>query len=503
MRTGSRRAAIIGAAAIVAVSAMPGAVFGASHREAPLISRDPGADNTDVYAFVSPDDPESVTLIANYSPFQEPNGGPNFFGFDENVSYWIKVDNNGDGKEDQTFTFKFDRTVENGETFLYNTNTISGADYKNLNIRQTYSVTQNETEIGADIPVPPDNIGPRSTPGYDKLAASAITKLDNGITVFAGQRDDPFFVDLGSIFDLGGLRPFNPAHLAPLKAAKGEDGLGSFNVSSIAIQVPITELTSDGKAVADEKADNAVVGVWAGASRPTNAAITAEGITFSGDLVQVSRMGNPLINEVIIPLAQKDEWNRSEPVNDSEYEARYLKPELAGLVNLLYPSLPDARTEDRTDLVLILLQGVPGLNSTGEGKFDMLRLNMGIPPTKNPSRLGVLAGDLAGFPNGRRLWDDVTDIELRAVADGYGTFLEKNFKLPNLSPNNTIGDGCDANDVAFTKSFPYLATPHQGYDHAAHHQTCGGKQPASDMASPAAASFLGASLPAFRAASLR
>ncbi|MBA2374232.1 MAG: DUF4331 domain-containing protein [Chloroflexi bacterium] len=475
---------------------MPGAVFAASHREAPLIARDPGADNTDVFAFVSPDDPETVTLIANYSPFQEPNGGPNFFGFDENVSYWMKVDNDGDGDADQTFTFDFDRTVANGETFLYNTNTVSGDDYENLNVRQTYSVTQNETEIGTGIPVPPDNIGPRSTPDYEKLAASAVTELDNGMTVFAGQRDDPFFVDLGSIFDLGGLRPFNMAHLAPLKTAKGEDGLGSFNVSSIAIQVPITELTRDGESVADAKAENAVVGIWAGASRPSNVVLSAGGDEVSGDLVQVSRMGNPLINEVIIPLAQKDEWNRSEPSGDSEYEDRYLKPELAGLVNLLYPSLPDTRTEDRTDLVLILLQGVPGLNSTGDGKYDMLRLNMGIPPTASPSRLGVLAGDLAGFPNGRRLWDDVTDIELRAVADGYGTFLNKNFDLPNLSPNNQVGDGCDANDVAFTKSFPYLATPHQGYDHAAHHRPCGGKQPASDMASPTAAASLGAWLAA-------
>ena len=499
MRTGSRRAALIGAAAIIAVSAMPGAVFGASHREAPLISRDPSVDNTDVYAFVSPDDPDSVTLIANYSPLQEPAGGPNFFGFDETASYWIKVDNNGDGTEDETFSFDFDQTIENGETYLYNTNTIKGDDYTNLNIRYTYSVTQNETEIGSDIPVPPDNIGPRSTPGYEKLATSAITELDNGMTVFAGQRDDPFFVDTGSIFDLGGLRPFNPAHLAPLKAAKGEDGLGSFNVNSIAIQIPITELTKDGEAVADEKAANAVVGVWAGASRAATTTISADGVTVGGDMVQVSRMGNPLINEVVIPLAQKDEWNRSEPVNDSEYEDRYLKPEFSGIVNLLYPSLPDARTEGRTDLVLLLLQGVPGLNSTGEGLYDMLRLNMGVPPTKNPSRLGVVAGDLAGFPNGRRLWDDVTDIEIRAFADGYGKFLNKNFKLPNLSPNNTLGDGCDANDVAFTKSFPYLATPHQGYDHAAHHRTCGGKQPASDMASPAAA----ASLSAFRADRLR
>lgn len=490
MRTRRQRAALIGASAMLVATVMPGAAFAASHREAPLISRDPAADNTDVYAFVSPDDPESVTLIANYSPFQEPNGGPNFYGFDENVSYWIKVDNNGDGDADETFTFDFDRTVDNEETFLYNTNTISGADYENLNVRQTYSVSRNGTEIGSDIPVPPDNIGPRSTPEYAKLADSAITDVEDGITVFAGQRDDPFFADLGSIFDLGGLRPFNKAHLAPLKTAKGEDGLGSFNLSSIAIQVPITELTSDGEAVADAKADNAVVGIWAGASRPSNVVLSADGVDVSGDLVQVSRMGNPLINEVIIPLGLKDEWNRSEPSGDSEYEDRYLNPELAGLVNLLYPSLPDARTTERTDLVLILLQGVPGLNSTGEGMYDMLRLNMGIPPTKSPSRLGVLAGDLAGFPNGRRLWDDVVDIELRAVADGYGKFLNKNFDLPNLSPNNTLGDGCDANDVAFTKSFPYLATPHQGYDHAAHHQTCGGKQPASDMA-PVAALGLG------------
>jgi hypothetical protein len=452
-----------------------------SHREAPLIAKDPTADITDLYAFVSPDKPDTVTMIANFLPFQEPAGGPNFYPFDDSVHYFMKVDNTGDGVEDLTFVFDFETSVANPDSFLFSgygpiedQSSPQGAPFAPSNISQTYSVSLNGTELASGLNVPPPNIGPRTTPEYGSYVEDSIEDLGDGMTVFAGQRDDPFFADIGSIFDLGGLRPFNEAHLLPLGTEKGEDSLSSFNVNSIAIQVPITELTNDGEAVSAPDASNAVVGIWAGAARQATTVLNEAGVPeITGDYVQVSRLGNPLINEVIVPLGEKDEWNASQPANDADYMARYLNPELAAIVNTVYPSLPDARTSDRSDLVLILGQGVPGLNATNTGDtlYDMLRLNMGIPPSANPSRLGVLDGDLAGFPNGRRVWDDVVDIELRAVADGYGTFLNENFDLPNESPNNMVGDGCDANDKAFMDSFPYVASPWQGYDDGVHHNS--------------------------------
>jgi hypothetical protein len=229
--------------------------------------------------------------------------------------------------------------------------------------------------------------------------------------------------------------------------------------------VPKNRLTRNGQDVTAPDAPNAVIGIWAGAGRQKTSVLGGDGsVTTGGKWVQVSRLGNPLINEVIIPLGQKDQWNAGDPVDDIQYRNRYRKPELAAIVNTIYPSLPDARTTGRDDLVLILGQGVPGLNQTNSsGLYDMLRLNMGVPPTANPKRLGALEGDFQGFPNGRRLADDIVDIELRAVADGYGDVLAGAFGLPNLSPNNTVGDGCNRNDKEFLGQFPYQATPHSGY----------------------------------------
>jgi hypothetical protein len=460
-----RSIAITGAAGLLAISAVA-PVFASSHREAPLISGDPAADNTDLYAFVSPDKPDTVTIIANYDGFQEPAGGPNFYAFDPKVLYWIKVDNNGDGMPDVTYTFQFKTDVANPGSFLYSGyGPIPGTP---ANVTQTYTVTRNGTAIGTDLSVPAPNIGPRTTPKYGDIAATGIHPLDNNGQVFAGQRDDPFFVDLGAIFDLGGLRPFNQAHLIPLNTAKGQDDLAAFNVNSIAIQVPKADVTNDGKDVTDAKAANATVGFWAGASRQVmtaEMASPAPSASDSGTWQQVSRLGNPLINEVIIPVGEKDAWNAGDPVNDSTYLKHYTDPELAAIINTIYPTLPAADTTGRGDLSLILGQGVPTLNqtNTGDTLYDELRLNMGVPPTAKPSRLGALDGDLAGFPNGRRLADDVVDIELRAVDDGYGKFLADAFGLKNLSPNNTVGDGCDQNDAAFLTSFPYVAEPWQGY----------------------------------------
>ena len=452
-------AATIGLLTMTAIGAP---VAASSHREAPMIARDPTADITDLYAFVSPDKTDTVTIIANDTGLQEPAGGPNFYSFDPDVNYWIKVDNTGDGRADIVYWFRFRTQVANPDSFLYSGyGPIGPVD---SNVTQTLTVRRGGSVIGQDLSVPAPNIGPRTTPDYAGLTSVHALANGNG-RVFAGPRDDPFYVDLGAIFDLGGLRPFNPAHLIPLSKARGQDDLSGFNVNSIAIQVPTSRLTSDGQPVAAPDAENALIGVWAGASRRSQTVLDGAGdADISGDWAQVSRLGNPLINEVLIGIGDKDGWNASNPVNDGDYESRYTDPELAAIINTIYPSLPDARTTGRSDLVLILGQGVPGLNQTNAtGLYDMLRLNMGVPPTETPDRLGALKGDFAGFPNGRRLIDDVVDVELRAIADGYGKVLNEAFGLPNKSPNNQIGDGCNPNDRPFLKRFPYVAKPWQGY----------------------------------------
>lgn len=487
---------VLGAVALAfaATAGRPQAGRASSHREAPQISRDPEADNTDVYAFVSPDKPDTVTFIANYIPAEEPAAGPNFFAFGDDVLYELHVDNDGDGEEDITYQFRFETKIRNKDTFLYATGPIQSLSDPNWNMPQFYSVTRVEQRrgrsseaeaggrdpqpehsgrrgrmvevLGSGIPTPPNNVGPRTTPNFDALASAAVRSLPGGRTVFAGQTDDPFYVDLGAVFDLGGLRPFNTAHRIPLPTEKGIDTLGGFNVHAIALQVPITDLTRDHKPLTGKDDPRATIGVYASASRQKIRVLEDDGSESNrGPMVQVSRLGNPLVNEVIIPLGKKDFWNREDPAEEEQFLKHYLNPELAGLVNFLYPVLPDTPTTNRQDLVAVLLTGIPGLNFTGNHKADLLRLNMAIPPAAKPSRLGALEGDFAGFPNGRRLTDDVIDIELRAVACGYGPILEKALGLCNLSPNNTIGDGVDANDQPFKAHFPYLATANQGYDH--------------------------------------
>ena len=493
----SRRSKIVGltGAALLAASSMTG-VLASSHREAPLISGDPGADNTDLYAFVSPTDNSKLTIIANFSPFQEPAGGPNFFPFDPTVKYSINIDNDGDGQTEIRYDFLFQNHTKANNfagipTYLYNDGPITSLGDANWLVRQSYSVYRNGSRIASNLTTPPANIGPRSTPNYANTASKGVYSLSGGTKVFAGQRDDPFYVDLGSIFDLGGLRPFNPAHVVPLDAEPGVDGLGGFNTNSIAIEVPIAAVTKTKTDPTSPNASGAVVGIWASASRRTTRTILSDGtIQGSGNWAQISRLGNPLINEVIIPRVKKDFWNRQNPAYDYRFAQYYRSPELAALVNVLYPPLEDARTSGRDDLVAILLTGLDlrdvggpiNLNKTGSRLADELRVNLGIKPNADgacvfgvdgggtPSRLGVLEADLCGFPNGRRLLDDVTDIELRAVADGYGPVVNSFYGslTPNKSPNNTIGDGVDENDVEFLAAFPFIGTPHQGYEHSHH-----------------------------------
>ena len=482
MSTRARATGLAGALVIAATSIS--GVLASSHREAPLIATDPSADNTDLYAFVSPDDPSKVTIIANYIPLEEPAGGPNFNDFDPAVRYEIHIDNNGDAIDDITYRFRFRTHAKSGQdgvsSFLYNNGPVTSLTDDNLLVRQKYSVTKiangSSTVLADDVRAVPANVGPRSTPNYSALAAQGVRSLGS-TKVFAGPRDDAFFVDLGSIFDLGGLRPFNSFHVIPLATAKGVDGVSGFNTNTIAIQVPISQLRRD--------SSHPTIGVWASASRKATRTISSSGrVYWSGPWVQVSRLGNPLINEVIIPRHLKDYWNGQKPKDDKQFEKYYLNPELAGLVNALYPALPDAATTNRTDLSLILLQGVPGVNNTGSVKADMLRLNTSIAPCTADARddnvgscraLGVFfngtnaAPDLSAFPNGRRLEDDVTDIEIRAVIQGYGPILNSLFGLPNKSPNNVVGDGVDKNmDGPYLSTFPYIGLPNQGYSHAHH-----------------------------------
>jgi hypothetical protein len=476
------RVVAVGGALLIAASSVSG-VLASSHREAPLIAGDPSADNTDLYAFVSPNDTSKLTIVANYIPLQQPGGGPNFHPFDSSVRYKIHIDNNGDAKDDVSYTIRFADQPKSGKngvsSFLYNNGPITSVTDPNWLAPQIFSVQRTKgddsTTLGTGLRTAPANIGPRSTPDYAATAATGIHTLKNGGKAYAGPRDDPFFVDLGSIFDLGGLRPFNSLHAIPLANARGVDGVAGYNTASIVLQVPLSEVR--------RSASRPVVGVWASAERRAERQISSSGkVEWSGPWVQVSRLGNPLINEVIIPRHLKDYWNAQPPSKDSQFLKYYEAPELTGLVNALYPALDDAKATGRTDLSLILLKGVPGVNAMTSAPVaaDMLRLNTSLVPNPNgacyhpalslpastaPSRLGVLDGDLCGFPNGRRLLDDVTDIEIRAVAEGYGSFLNGAFGLPNRTPNNMVGDGVDTNaDKPFLNAFPYVGLPHSGYE---------------------------------------
>lgn len=432
------------------VAGLIGIAGASSHREAPLSSQDPVTDLTDVYAFVSPDRPDTVTLLANVIPFEQPAGGPNFYRFGDDVLYQINVDNDGDARADKRYQFRFTTTTANPDTFLYNTNQVTSFDDPDLNVRQTYTLTEVDERgrsrvLGRNLPVAPTNVGERSTPDYEpNLGRAAVTPVARGITTFAGPRDDAFFVDLGSIFDLGGLRPFNPAHLIPLPAEPGEDYVAGLNVHTFALQVPIDRLVDD----------DPVVGVWATTYRKTTRIAKDDGSLRSvGDWVQVSRLGQPLVNEVVIPLGKKDRFNASRPSEDAQFLDHVITPELANLIPVLYPGVNVPTEVDaglgiggREDIATIFLTGIPGLNQPRHVKpAEMLRLNTDIAAS--------------AFPNGRTLTDDVVDTELRALAGA--TAFTPEF---NVSPNKDLSDGVDANDVPLSTTFPYLAPPAAGTD---------------------------------------
>ena len=417
-------AAVATAGLAVARSNGPGSATASSHREAPLIAQDPTADNTDLYAFVSPDKPSTATIVANWIPGEDPAAGPNYYTFSSTARYDIYADTNGDGNPDVTWQFRFANLPS--QFFLGNT-------------QQRYTVTKTANGktavVGSGLMTPPDNIGPRSTPNYDALAAKGIHSLSDGSTVFAGQRDDPFFADVGAIFDLVAIRNGTGA------TGGGKDFLAGYGVHSIALQLPKSML-DNGK--------NHVVGVWAATDRQK---VTVAHGKAQTKWIQVSRLGNPLINEVVIPTNKKDYWNRTSPAQDKQFEQYYTNPILAAVLQNLYPQFGPFQQTGRKDLVEVLLTGIPKLNETGSTLADELRLNLSIAPTPagQVNRLGVIAGDNAGYPNGRRLGDDVIDIDERVVA---GELV--GHKLP-------LGDGVDANDVPYLSSFPYVAPPFSGY----------------------------------------
>lgn len=461
-----------------------------SHREAPEIARDPVADSTDVYAFVSPDRPDTVTLIANYVPFEVPAGGPNFYEFGDDVLYQIHVSNSGDAKADITYSFRFAVEVRDPDTFLYNTGPIASLDDETFNRRQLYSVSRRERRSGdgdagsvdsdgrrgrvevlaRDVPSPPCNIGPRSTPDYPALAATAVHDLGGGRLVFAGQRADGFYVDIGAIFDLLTLRPFQEAHVIPMANADGRNDLANLNVHTIALQVPISDLTRGGVVPTDVDDPAAVIGVWTSAGR-RRARVRDDSdhrSHDSGRFVQVSRLANPLFNEVIVPMGRKDEWNSVEPEDDDKFLQYVQRPEVAALLPVLYPGVfPNlaALDADRADLVAVLLTGlptgvVPGFqNFTGPRYADLVRLNVAIPPAADPSLLGILGGDLAGFPNGRRVADDVTTIELRAIAGATYPLVAPDYAPDAAALALTQG----VPPPGFLDTFPYLGHPHDGF----------------------------------------
>jgi hypothetical protein len=469
-------AAMVGVSSVFNLGAIPGDA--SSHREAPLISQDPVADATDLYAFVSPDDPSTVTLIANYYPMQDPAGFPNYYTFGDDVTYRINIDNNGDAVEDVLYQWNFSTEIANPNSFLYNSGPIDSLDSPNLNVRQTYTLSEGRggvlTEIASGLMTPPVNIGPKSTPEYEALASEAIFEVGDGMTVFAGQRDDPFWVDLGGIGDLLTIREL------PGNAGGGVDDLAGLNVQTLALKVPIEQLTHDGQAVSGAEAGNASIGVWTTSLRHSTTVLSPGASEASGPLVQVSRLGMPLVNEVVAPLGAKDLFNSSIPGNDAQFLGAVTDPELAKLLNLLYGDALEAVPESgRDDLVTVFLTGVPGLNQLATvTPSEMLRLNMGIPPAETVNPLGVIGGDNAGFPNGRRLEDEVVDIELRVAA---GFLLGEEFQN---AANGQLGDGVPANDVPFLAEFPYVGTPHQGFEHLHHAMTGAGAGAAETAAAP-------------------
>jgi Domain of unknown function (DUF4331) len=416
---------VLGGLAALLRGPAPPAAQASSHREAPLISNDPAADNTDLYAYRDPRSPGFLTVIANWIPAEDPAAGPMWYALSPAARYRIYIDRTGDARPDITYTVRFGRSTP--VAFLRNT----------VQPYTVFRTAKGHTDVVAEGKTPPDKVGPRflqaffGTTDYHSLAQASVRPMLGGGKVFAGQRDDAFFGDIGAIFDLVGFRKDTGSQ------GGGKDFFAGYAVHAIALNIPVAQLES--------KRD--VVGIWAATERRKVSVRTGRGAW-----VQVSRLGNPLVNEVIIPTRLKDEWNRDRPVDDAEYVRFFRRPILAHLINELYPGVNVPET-NRNDLVQVLLTGVPGLNKTGNTLADMLRVNLATPPTRlmEENRLGVLGGDLAGWPNGRRLGDDVIDIAEQAVAGEL------------VGNPNDLGDGVDADNIGSLDEFPYEADPFGGF----------------------------------------
>jgi hypothetical protein len=420
-----------------------------SHREAPLISADPQADNTDVYAFVSADRPDTVTLVASWIPFEEPAGGPNFYFFAEGANYDINIDNDGDAQADIVFRWVFKNHYRNPNTFVYNTGFVDSLTDQDLNFFQTYDLLalgpgERRRTLIRDAIVVPSYVGEGSmgTPEQyeENLFNAGIYPLGRRGQTWAGQSDDAFFLDL-RVFDLlygGDL------------SEVGDDTLAGFNVHTLTLQAPKRLLAAGGDG-------SNIVGVWSTTSRPRIRINTEAGAQINrGGQIQISRLGMALVNEVVIPVGLKDRFNASKPKNDEQFLEFVLNSELARLLNAIYNL--GIQESNRTDLVTVFLTGIAGLNQPPNVEpSEMLRLNMSTPPCEpgscaEYSRLGVIGGDSAGYPNGRRLPDDVVDISIQVVVGEL------------IGNPNDLGDGVDTNDVPFGHDFPYVAVPHSGSD---------------------------------------
>ena len=460
---------------------VPAGLFASSHREAPITALDRTADVTDWYAFVSYDHPDRVTMILNVDPFLEPSNGPNYFPFDPNVLYEMKVDNNRDGIEDITFQFRFKTEIGlpgvftgyvGGLAGIPPITALDGPGSEGLSLRQSYTVTMirngvaTELTAGKKLIAVPSNVGPRTMPDYESLFGQGIYELGNGVRVFAGTVDDPFYIDLGAAFDSLNFRMAVGGVLSPAVDADdthnyAPDAVAGFNVNSIVLEVPTKMLTVDGKlhGAGDKEA---VIGTYGSTSRQRVTIRRAPNpLTAEGTFQQVNREVNSLINELIIGTGSKDRFSMDDPKNDGQFASYFLDPLLAHIFASIGIPVPPAPRIDLLPLVQYKAPICPGCAPKDAGPVaDLLRLNTGIPPTPvaNQKRLGFLAGDVAGYPNGRRPIDDVVDISARAVA---GILADpQKFGTP-------IGDGVQLNSEGYKNTFPYVLPANSGRD--SHH----------------------------------
>jgi hypothetical protein len=467
---------------------VPASMFASSHREAPITALDRGADVTDWYAFVSYDHPDRVTMILNVDGFLEPSNGPNYFPFDPNVLYEMKVDNNRDGEDDIVFQFRFKTETRlpgvftgyvGGIAGIPQITALSGPGSEGLGQRQSYTVTMVKKGVASDLTggralyAVPSNVGPLTMPDYRALFQQGIYDLGNGVRTFAGTVDDPFYIDLGATFDSINFR----MGVGGVLSAKVDgddrrnyapDSVAGFNVNSIVLEVPTTMLTEDGQVhPAGDK--RAVLGTYGATYRQRVTIHRISGqVDGQGEWRQVNREGNPLINELIIGTGSKDKFSVEDPKNDAQFANFFLDPLLAHLFSsILNIPIPAAPRTDLLPLVQYAPPICPGCGPKDGGAIaDLLRLNTGIPPTPvgSQKRLGFLAGDLAGFPQGRRPIDDVVDIASRAVA---GILADP------VKYGAAIGDGVNVNEDGFARTFPYVAPAHSGRD--SHHTGPGQK----------------------------